>query len=132
VAGGLEAEGVDVRRQVEVVVDGLGDVDDADAAPAFSASFIAEKAVSSPPMVMSWETLSRSSEMTVFSRCWGSLVGLAREMPMYEPPRKWMRLVFVDGEGLGVIDVALHDPLEAVPDADDLDALEVRRGWWRS
>ena len=37
-------------------------------------------------------TFSRSSEMTVFSRCAGSCVGLAREMPMCEPPRKWMRL----------------------------------------
>ena len=34
VARGLEAEGVHVRRQVEVVVDGLGHVDDADAARA--------------------------------------------------------------------------------------------------
>ena len=41
---------------------------------------------------MSCETFSRSSEMTAFSRCSGSVVGLAREMPMCEPPRKWIRL----------------------------------------
>jgi len=58
----------------------------------FSASRMAEKAVSSPPMVMSCETLSRSSEITVFSRSWGSVVGLAREIPMNDPPRKWIRL----------------------------------------
>ena len=50
--------------------------------PAFSSSFIAEKAVSSPPIVMSIETFSRSSEITAVSRCFGSCVGLAREMPM--------------------------------------------------
>src|SRR5688572_23175968 len=30
--------------------------------------------------------------MTTFSRCLASNVGLAREMPMCDPPRKWMRL----------------------------------------
>ena len=40
--------------------------------PAFSSSFIAENAVSSPPMVMSIETFSRSSEMTAVSRSFGS------------------------------------------------------------
>ena len=50
--------------------------------PAFCSSFMAENAVSSPPIVMSIDTFIRSSEMTVFSRCCGFLVGLAREMPM--------------------------------------------------
>ena len=54
--------------------------------------FIAENAVSSPPMVMSCETFSRSSDMTVFSSRLGSFVGFARAMPRCEPPRKWMRL----------------------------------------
>ena len=58
----------------------------------FCSSFIAENAVSSPPIVMSCDTLSRSSEMTVFSSSAGSFVGLAREIPMCDPPRKWMRL----------------------------------------
>ena len=43
-------------------------------------------------MVMSWDTFKRRREITVFSRCWGSWVGLAREIPMWEPPRKWIRL----------------------------------------
>ena len=67
-------------------------MDDADAPAAFSSSFIAENAVSSPPIVMSIDTSRRSSESTVFSRCAGSFVGLARDVPMCEPPRKWMRL----------------------------------------
>ena len=60
--------------------------------PAFSSSFIAENAVSSPPMVISIDTFRRSSEMTAASSSFGSLVGLARAMPMNEPPRKWIRL----------------------------------------
>ena len=66
--------------------------------------------------------------MTAFSRCCGSFVGLAREMPMCEPPRKWMRLTSSIVSGRDVLDVPLHDPLEAVADAEDLDALELRRG----
>ena len=54
----------------------------------FSSNRIAENAVSSPPMVISCDTFMRSSEVTVFSRSCGSVVGLAREMPMNEPPRK--------------------------------------------
>ena len=62
VARGLEAEGVDVGRQVEIVVDRLRHVHDADPAGRLrSSSFIAEKAVSSPPMVMSCATSRRSS-----------------------------------------------------------------------
>ena len=59
----------------------------------------------------------------MFSRCAGSLVGLAREVPMCDPPRKWMRLTssMVSGH---VLDVALHEPLEPVLDADHLDAFE--------
>ena len=51
-------------------------------------SCMAEYAVSSPPMVMSCDTLSRSSEVTTFSSSFGSVVGLARDVPMTEPPRK--------------------------------------------
>ena len=69
-------------------------------------------------------TFRRSSEMTVFSRCCGFLVGLAREMPMCEPPRKWMRLTSSMVSGVTWSTFALHDPLEAVADAEDLDALE--------
>ena len=53
---------------------------------------IAVYAVSSPPMVIRCVTSRRSSERMVFSSSWGSAVGLARAMPMIEPPREWMRL----------------------------------------
>ena len=48
--------------------------------------------VSSPPIVIRASTPSRSSDVTAFSRYSGRVVGFAREMPMFEPPRKWMRL----------------------------------------
>ena len=64
--------------------------------------------------------------MTVFSRCAGSCVGFAREIPMCEPPRKWMRLTLFDGQRRHVLDVALHQPLEPVADADDVDAFQLR------
>jgi hypothetical protein len=35
-----------------------------------------------------------------------------------------MRLTLVDGQRGDVIDVALHDPLEPVADADDVDAFD--------
>ena len=59
----------------------------------FSEMICASVAVPSPPMVMSMPTPSRSRASSVRWRCSGERVGLAREMPMYEPPRKWMRLV---------------------------------------
>ena len=80
--------------------------------------------MSSPPIVMSIVTFMRSSDSTVFSRCAGFFVGLAREVPRCEPPRKWMRLTSSMVSGIDVIDVALHEPLEAVLDAQHVDALE--------
>ncbi len=53
---------------------------------------MAENAVSSPPIVMSCETFSRSSDCTAFSSNAGLFDGFALAMPMCEPPRKWMRL----------------------------------------
>ena len=59
-----------------------------------------------------------------FSSSVGSVVGLARAMPRCDPPRKWMRLTASMVSGMTCVDVALHDPLEAVADADDVDAFE--------
>ena len=58
------------------------------------ASLNAVVAVSSPPTVTSMPTPSLASDTKVSSISFGSLVGLAREMPRYDPPRKWMVLVF--------------------------------------
>ena len=84
---------------------------------AFSSSFMAEKAVSSPPMVMSCETFSRRSEMTVFSRCSGFFVGLAREIPMCDPPRKWMRLTssMVSGRTRSTLPCMIHSKPSRMP-----------------
>ena len=122
----LVPERIDVGWEVEVVVDRLRDVHDADAAGGPSARrFIAEYTVSSPPIVMSCVTLSRSSEITAFSRVCGLVVGFAREMPICEPPRKWIRLTASVVEADDVVDIALHDPFEAIAQPDDLEPLEL-------
>ena len=90
------------------------------------ASCDALKQVSSPPMVMSMPTPRRSSVSRHFARSSGLLVGFAREMPSVEPPRKWMRLVSAMVSGADVRRVALDEPLEAVLDAEHLDAGEAR------
>ena len=93
--------------------------------PRFCSSFIAENAVSSPPIVMSLSTPSRSKrDHRVLEAASGSLVGLAREMPMCEPPRKWMRLTSSIVSGITWSMSPLHEPLEAVADAEHLDAFE--------
>ncbi len=51
-----------------------------------SATFIAENAVSSPPMVISWVTPSFTSESITVSSSLTSLVGLSRAVPRIEPP----------------------------------------------
>ncbi len=77
----------------------------------------AEKAVSSPPIVIRSVTPSRSSEITVFSRYSGLVVGLARETPMYEPPRKWIRLTFsmVSGRTLSTLPCISHSNPSSTP-----------------
>ena len=124
VARGLEAEGVDVggrSRSLSIV---FGTCTTRMRPCAFSSSFIAEKAVSSPPIVMSCETLSRSSEMTVFSRCSGFLRRVRARDADVRAAAEVDAAHLVDGQRAHVVDVALHDPLEAVADAEDLDALE--------
>ena len=45
-------------------------------------------------------------------------------MPRCEPPRKWMRLTASMVSGIDVLGVALHEPLEPVADADDVEPVE--------
>ena len=61
----------------------------------------------------------------MFSRCTGSRVGLLREMPMCDPPRKWIRLTPSMVKRTTRSMFPLHEPLEAVPDADHLHTLEL-------
>ena len=44
-------------------------------------------------MLMSIPTPSFFSDSSTFLMCSGFFVGLAREIPIADPPRKWMRLV---------------------------------------
>jgi hypothetical protein len=61
----LESERVEVKREVELVVDGFRYVRHTDATGACPASFIAENGVSSPPIVSSCDTFSRTNYCTV-------------------------------------------------------------------
>ena len=65
-----------------------------------SETFIAENAVSSPPMVMSWVTPSRCKESTTATMSSSFLVGFAREVPRIDPPEKWMLLTSPSLSGL--------------------------------
>ena len=80
--------------------------------------------MSSPPMVMSCETFSRSSEVTVFSRRLGIRRRIRARDAEVRAAAEMDPADGVDGQRHDVVDVALHDPLEAVADADDVDALE--------
>ena len=67
----------------------------------------------------------------MFSRSSGLFVGLAREMPMCEPPRKWMRLTssMVSGMTCSMSPCISHSKPSRMP--SDLDAVEAgadRRG----
>ena len=92
---------------------------------ACSSSFIAENAVSSPPIVMSCVTFSRSSEMTDVLEVLriGGRVG-ARDADV-RAAAEVDAADRLDRERHDVVDVALHDPLEAVAQAEDLEALEL-------
>src|SRR5207302_1835861 len=96
VARGLEPEGVDGGGQVEVVVDGLGDVDDAQA---------------------------EQREHGVLE-----VLGVGGGVGAGDPDLRTAAEVdpahVLDGQGGDVLDVALHDPLEAVADAQDGHAVE--------
>ena len=64
--------------------------------------------------------------MTTFSRCFGSEVGLAREMPICEPPRKWIRLTTSIVSGMTCSMSPCMSPRETVAHADDVHAFERR------
>ena len=132
VARGLEAERVDVGGKVEVVVDRLRHVHDVDAAAGLLLELHRrERGVVAADGDELRDVEAQQRDDGVLEVLRDRLVGLAREMPMCEPPRKWMRLTRLDGERHDVVDVALHDPLEAVADAERPRRPRARRGWWR-
>ena len=93
---------------------------------AWRSSRIAEKAVSSPPMVMSCVTLRRRSELTVCSRSAGDGRRIGPRDAQVRPAAEMDAADGLDRQGRDVFDVPLHEPLEAVADADDVDPLETR------
>ena len=91
---------------------------------AFSSSFIAENAVSSPPIVISIDTFDRSNESDGGLEQLRILRGVgAGDADVRAAPEMDAADLF-DLERKDPFDVALHDPLEAVPDADDFDAFQ--------
>ncbi len=90
----------------------------------FSCSFMAENAVSSPPMVTSCETFMCSSARHRVLQ----VLRVERRVGARDADDRAAAEVDaadgVDGERQHVLGVALHDPLETVPDADDLDPLQ--------
>ena len=89
---------------------------------ACSASFIAEKAMAWPPIVMACETLSLSSNCPVLSRRCRALRGSRTRCA--EAAAEVNAGDALDGERGDVIDVALHDPFESVAQTDDVDPLD--------
>ena len=126
VARGLEAERVDVRRQVQVVVDGLGHVHDADAAAGVLLELHRREGrvvAADGDELRHVQAQQREHGVLEMLRVLGG-VG-ARDADVRAAAEVDAADAF-DRERDDVLDVALHDPLEAVADADDLDAFEPR------
>ena len=84
-------------------------------------------AVSSPPIVTSIPTSSRWSDSSTVCKSSGRLVGLAREMPMHEPPRKWIRLVSaMVNRATWLVVSSRAEPLESLLDSQHLDVRQRR------
>ena len=121
---GLEPERVHVRRQVEVVVDRLRHVDDAN--PAGRALFEVhrrERRVVAADGDELRDVEPKQRGHGVFEQSWvGRRIG-ARDAEV-RSAAKVDAADGVDGERHDMRRVALHDPLEAVADPDDGDAFE--------
>ncbi len=124
VARGLEAEGVDVGGQVEVVVDRLRHVDDVDAALRLLRELHRrERRVVAADRDQLRDVQAQQRDhgvlevLGVLGRV-GARDADVRAAAEVDPAH------LVDRERPHVVDVALHDPLEAVADPEHLDALE--------
>jgi hypothetical protein len=124
VPGGLITERVDVRRQVEIVVDGLRDVHHANA----SARALLEPHCGERRIVPADGDELRHVEpqprrdggvepLGIDGRV-GPQDAKVRAATKMNPAHR------VDGERDDMIDVAAHQPVEAVTDADDVEALD--------
>ncbi len=104
VPGRLEAEGRRRAGQRQVVVDGLGHVGHADGAAALACR---PGWPNRPCRRRRWSPgRRRPGGARRRGRCAmssGDLVGLVREVPRMEPPRRWMPLDVVDGQAATVL-----------------------------
>ena len=126
VTRGLEAERVDVRRQIEIVVDRLRHVHDADAPGRLLLELHrGERGVvaADRDQLRHVEAQQRDDGILELLRVAGRIgardadVRAAAEVDAAD---------VVDAERRHVVDVAPHDPLEAVADAEHVDPLEDR------
>ena len=123
---GLKAEAVDVRRQIQIVVDRLRHVDDPD--PARGALFELHRRVrrvvaADRDELSHVEPQQREHgivQVRGVRRRVGARDAEVRAAAEMDPADR------LDGERHHVIDVAAHDPFEPVAQADHLDALETR------
>ena len=124
VAGGLEAEGVHVGRQVEVVVDRLGDVHDLHAAsrlllePHGRVGGVVAPDGDELGHVQAQEGDHRVLEVL------GVLGGVGPGDPDVGAPAEVDAAHLLDGQGGDPVHVAVHDPLEAVADPEHLHPFE--------
>ena len=88
-----------------------------------SATVRDESAVSSPPIVTRCVTPACCSVSTTACSASADLVGFSREVPSTEPPGRWTRDTSSMASGR-IFETSLRDQvLEAVADADDVEAL---------
>ena len=125
VARGLEAEGVDVRRQVEVVVDRLRHVHDLQPPGRLLLQLHGRESgvVAADRDELGHPHAQQGQQRVLHVLGVGGGVG-AGDADVGAAPEVDPADVF-DPERDDMVDVALHDPLEAVPDAQDLDVLEL-------
>ena len=114
VAGRLEPEGVDVGRQVQVVVDGLRDVDDPDAPPDLLLELrgrIGGVIAADRDELPHVEPEER--ENGVLEMC-GIAGGVAPRDADVRPASEMDPADALDGQAYDMVDVPLHEPLKAV------------------
>src|SRR6185436_17649050 len=120
----LVAEGVDLGRQVEIVVDGFGDVNDPEAPGrlALDAGGREGRVVTADgDEVGDVEPQQRQHRVL---EGFGALGGVGTRDPDEGAAPEVDAARVLDGQAAAVLDVALHDPFEAVLDAEHLDAFE--------
>ena len=123
-AGGLEPERVDVGREVEVVVDRLRHVDDADAAGGALLELHGGEGgvvAADGHELRDVQAQQRVDGLVEERRVLGRVGARDAEV---RAAAKVDAADGVDRERHDMVDIALHDPGEAVADADDVEAFE--------